>query len=236
MGEGRVLLVTGASSGIGAATARAVAAAGWRLGLAARRENELERLAAELGGPERAMAIGCDVRRWEDDQRAMEATIATFGAVDAVFANAGFGASYSFLDDDPQTWESMIATNVLGAALTIRAALPHMLERDAGHILLTGSIAGRVALPGSLYSVTKWAVGAMAESLRAELRRERGNRSIRVTLISPGAVETPFFDPLRNPELALTAEDVADAVVYALGRPATVDVSEIAIRPVAQHV
>ncbi len=189
-----------------------------------------------LGGDGTALAVGCDVGRWEDNERLVRWAIDAFGRVDAVFANAGFGASYSFLDDDPETWRAMLTTNVLGAGLTIRAALPHLLERGDGHVLLTGSVAGRVALPGSMYSVTKWAVTAMAEALRAELRRTHGNHGIRVTLINPGMVETPFFDPLRDSELALSAENVVGAVMYALDQPVNVDISEIVIRPSGQSV
>jgi NADP-dependent 3-hydroxy acid dehydrogenase YdfG len=236
MTDGRVLAITGASSGIGAATARAAAAAGYRVVLASRRLGELEALAESLGGDGTALAVGCDVGLWEDNERLIRRAIDVFGRVDAVLANAGFGASYSFLDDDPETWRALVTTNVLGAGLTIRAALPHLLERGDGHLLLTGSVAGRVALPGSMYSVTKWAVSAMAEALRAELRRTHRNHGIRVTLVSPGMVETPFFDPLRDSDLALRAENVAAAVMYALEQPANVDVNEIVIRPVGQSV
>ena len=144
-----VLLITGASSGIGAATARA-AASSYRLVLAARREDELQELAAELGGVERALAVRCDVTEW-DEVEAMAATaLERFGRIDAVFANAGFGASRGFLEESPEHWRSMVLTNVYGVALTIRATLPHLLERGDGHVLVTSSIAGRRVLPGSL--------------------------------------------------------------------------------------
>jgi NADP-dependent 3-hydroxy acid dehydrogenase YdfG len=228
-----VLLITGASSGIGAATARA-AAGGPRLVLAARRADALEDLAAELGGDERALAVQCDVTEW-DQVEAMAATaIERFGRIDAVFANAGFGATRGFLEESPEQWRSMVLTNVYGVALTIRATLPHLLERGDGHYLITSSVAGRRALPGSLYSATKWAVTAIGESLRQELRQMHENTAIRVTLIEPGMVDTPFFDSRPGPERALRDEDVARAVLFALDQPEGVDVNEILIRPTQQ--
>ena len=227
-----VLLITGASSGIGAATARAAAEQGYRLVLAARREHDLERLAGELGGEERARAVRCDVTEWDQVEALAAAAIDAFGSVDAVFANAGFGAARGFLEESPEQWRSMVLTNVLGVALTIRATLPHLLERGTGHFLITGSVAGRRALPGSLYSATKWAVTALGEALRQELRSMHDNQRIRVTLIEPGMVDTPFFDD--RPENALHDSDIAAAVIYALSQPERVDVNEILIRPSSQ--
>jgi NADP-dependent 3-hydroxy acid dehydrogenase YdfG len=234
MADDQVLIITGASSGIGAATARAAAAKGYRLVLAARREEPLERLASELGGAERVVTARCDVTEWEDNERLATAAVDAFGGFDAVFANAGFGATRGFLEETPEHWRSMVLTNVLGVAYTIRATLPHLLERDRGHYLITSSVAGRRALPGSLYSATKHAATAIGESLRAELRQMRENHSIRVTLIEPGMVDTPFFENRPGPERALQDEDVADAVVYALGRPEHVDVNEVLLRPISQ--
>jgi NADP-dependent 3-hydroxy acid dehydrogenase YdfG len=234
MADDQVLIITGASSGIGAATARAAAAKGYRLVLAARREEPLERLASELGGAERVVTARCDVTEWEDNERLATAAVDAFGGFDAVFANAGFGATRGFLEETPEHWRSMVLTNVLGVAYTIRATLPHLLERDRGHYLITSSVAGRRALPGSLYSATKHAATAIGESLRAELRQMRENHSIRVTLIEPGMVDTPFFENRPGPERALEDEDVADAVVYALGRPEHVDVNEVLLRPISQ--
>jgi NADP-dependent 3-hydroxy acid dehydrogenase YdfG len=118
--------------------------------------------------------------------------------------------------------------------LTIRATLPHMLERGDGHYLITSSVAGRRALPGSLYSATKWAVTAIGEALRQELRQIHENHSIRVTLIEPGMVDTPFFEQRPGPQRALRDEDIAGAALYALGQPPGVDVNEILIRPTQQ--
>jgi NADP-dependent 3-hydroxy acid dehydrogenase YdfG len=128
----------------------------------------------------------------------------------------------------------MVLTNVLGVAYTIRATLPHLLERGNGHFLITSSVAGRRALPGSLYSSTKMAVTGIGESLRAELRQMHENHRIRVTLIEPGMVDTPFFDNRPEPDSALRDDDIARAVSYALAQPEHVDVNEILIRPTAQ--
>jgi NADP-dependent 3-hydroxy acid dehydrogenase YdfG len=223
----RVLLITGASSGIGAATARAASAAGYRVVLAARSVDRLRSLADELGGESRALPVRCDVTEWSDQEAMVHAALERFGRLDAAFANAGFGAARGFLKETPEHWRAMVLTNVYGAALTIRAAMPALTE-SRGHLLLTGSVAGRRALPGSLYSATKWAVTGMGESARQEL----DGTGVRVTLIEPGMVDTPFFDnPVSG---ALAAEDVARAVMFALSQPPHVDVNEILVRPTAQ--
>jgi NADP-dependent 3-hydroxy acid dehydrogenase YdfG len=229
-----VLLITGASSGIGAATARA-AAPTHRLVLAARRLPELETLAAELGGAERALAVRCDVSEWEEVEAMVAAALERFGRIDAVFANAGFGATRGFLEESVEHWRSMVLTNVYGAALTIRATLPHLLERGTGHFFITSSVAGRLALPGSLYSATKWAATAIGESLRSELRQMHDNTAIKVTLIEPGIVDTDFFDN-RPGDAVLHDEDIAKAVLYALEQRPGVDVNEILIRPTVQPI
>ena len=223
-----VLLITGASSGIGAATARLLAGEGWRLILAARSIAELEALAEELGGSDRAVAVECDVAVWADQQAAVTVALEHFGRLDAAWANAGFGGQRSFLADTVENWRDMVLTNVYGAALTIRATLP-ALKDSQGHLLLTGSVAGRRAIPGSLYSATKHAVHAMGESARQEL----DGTGVRVTVIAPGMVDTPFFAkvPLDVP---LEAADVARAVLFALSQPPHVDVNEILVRPTAQ--
>jgi NADP-dependent 3-hydroxy acid dehydrogenase YdfG len=220
-------LITGASSGIGAETARHAADAGYRLVLAARSTDRLENLARELGGPDRALAVQCDVTEWDQQRAMVNAALEQFGQLDVVFANAGFGAARGFLNESPEQWRSMVLTNVYGAALTIRATLD-AVKQAKGHFLLTGSVAGRRALPGSLYSATKWAVTAMGESLRLELN----DSGVRVTLIEPGMVDTPFFDnPVSN---ALQPEDIARAVMFAVSQPPHVDVNEMLVRPTAQ--
>jgi NADP-dependent 3-hydroxy acid dehydrogenase YdfG len=221
-------LITGASSGIGAATARHAAAAGWRLALAARSQDRLQSLAEELGGGERAIAVQCDVTDWDAQQRLVADTLEAFGQLDAAFANAGFGGPRGFLNDTPEHWREMVLTNVYGAALTLRATIP-ALKQSSGHVLLTSSVAGRRALPGSMYSCTKHAVTAMGEAARQDLH----GSGIRVTLIEPGMVDTPFFD--NRPQDALHDDDIARAVIYAISQPPHVNVNEILVRPTAQQ-
>ena len=224
----RVFLITGASTGIGAQTARRAAHEGYRVVLAARSEDKIHALADELGGEQRAIAVRCDVTEWDDQRALVERALEAFGRVDVAFANAGFGGARGFTKETPETWKDMVLTNVYGAALTIRATIDHLRE-SSGHLLLTGSVAGRRALPGSLYSATKWAVTAMGESARQELN----GSGVRVTLVEPGMVDTPFFD--NRPSNALEADDIARAVLFAVSQPAHVDVNEILIRPTAQE-
>src|SRR3954469_3913284 len=227
--DDRVLLITGASSGIGAATARQAVAAGWRVALAARSEDKLGELAGEVG-EDSALAQRCDVTEFEDQERLVAAALERFGRIDAVFANAGFGAKRGFLEEDPDFWRSMVLTNVLGVAYTIRATMPHLQDRGSGHYLITSSVAGRRALPGSLYSSTKWAVTGMAGSLRQELRA--ADSRVRGTVIEPGMVDTAFFE--NRPSDALEADDVARIAMFVLDQPERVDVNEILVRPVRQ--
>jgi NADP-dependent 3-hydroxy acid dehydrogenase YdfG len=222
-----VFLITGASSGIGAATARRAAAEGYRLVLAARSKDKLTALADELGGSERAIAVTCDVKDFGQQEAMVQAALDAFGRIDVAFANAGFGAKRGFLEETPELWRDMVLTNVLGCAYTIRATIPSLKE-STGHLLLTSSVAGRRALPGSLYSATKHAVTAMAESARQELN----DTGVRVTAIEPGMVDTPFFD--NRPANALEPDDIARAVLFAVQQPPHVDVNEILIRPVSQ--
>ena len=228
MADEPVLVITGASTGIGAATASRAIEFGYRVVLAARSEDTLERLAGELGGQEKARAVRCDVTSWEDQQALVATAIETFGRMDAFFANAGFGAARGFLEESVPHWKSMIDTNIYGAALSIRASLAHFREQDSGHLILTSSVAGRRVITGSLYSATKWAVTAMGEALRQEM----ADTAVKMTLIEPGMVDTPFFE--NRPSGALEADDVARAVMFALTQPPHVDVNEILVRPINQ--
>lgn len=219
----KVLLITGASSGIGAATAKAAAAAGWRLALAARSRDRLESLAGEIGSE--VLTIPTDVTDFESQTRMAEETVARHGRIDAVFANAGIGGEPGgFSGAPPESWRRMVDTNILGVAYTLRTTLSH-LKSSRGHVLITSSVSGRRVIAGSMYSATKWAVTAIGYNLREELR----GTGIRVTLIEPGIVDTPFFDEPK-PD-GLRPEDVARAVVYALDQPAGVDLHELTILP-----
>ena len=229
MADRQVLVITGASTGIGAATARRAVEFDTRVVLAARSEDKLSGLAGELGGDEHAIAVRCDVTSWDDQQALVRTALERFGRMDAFFANAGFGAKRGFLEESVEHWKSMIDTNVLGAALSIRAALGHFRDNGGrGHMLLTSSVAGRRTLPGSLYSATKWAVTAMGHALRAEV----ADTDIKTTIIEPGMVDTPFFED--RPDGALEPDDVARAVMFALTQPGGVDVNEILVRPIRQ--
>jgi len=228
-GSSRVFLITGASSGIGAATARRAVQEGHRVVLAARGEDRLRDLAEEVGGARHAATVRCDVTEWQDVQDMTAAALDAFGRLDVVFANAGFGAPRGFAASDVEHWRTMVLTNVYGAALTIRATM-EPLKAARGHLILTGSVAGRRSMPGSLYSATKFAVTGMAESARLELN----GTGVRVTVVEPGKVDTPFFD--ERPEDALEADDVARVVLFAVSQPAHVDLNEILVRPTAQDV
>jgi NADP-dependent 3-hydroxy acid dehydrogenase YdfG len=196
--------------------------------LAARSNDRLAKLSSDLGGEERALPIQCDVIDWDQQRVVVEGALEHFGRLDVAFANAGVGARRGFLEETPEHWRTMILTNVYGVALTIRAAMP-ALKESRGHLLLTGSVAGRRALPGSLYSATKWAVTAMGENVRQELN----DTGVRVTVIEPGMVDTPFFSR-GAPDDVLQADDVARAVMFAVSQPPHVDVNEILVRPTAQ--
>jgi len=193
--------------------------------LAARSEDKLEGLAGEL--PE-AIAVRCDVTEWNDQQALVKRALDEYGRIDVAFANAGFGGPRGFDKGDVEHWKAMVLTNVYGAALTIRATREALIGTK-GHLLLTGSVAGRRALQGSLYSATKWAVTGMGESARQDFN----GTGVRVTLIEPGMVDTPFFE--NPPQIeALQADDIARAVMFAVQQPPHMDVNEILIRPTDQ--
>jgi NADP-dependent 3-hydroxy acid dehydrogenase YdfG len=221
----RSIFITGASSGIGAATARAAAKAGWRVGLFARSEETLAGLADEIGGG--AMALPGNVR----DLDAVTDTVARFaeaaGGLHAAFANAGKGLDTPGTEEgDPEEWRDLIDINIMGVLYTARAALPH-LRKTQGHLVMTGSAAGRRHIPGSIYGATKWFVHGYAGNM-AEAMREWGGRC---TVIAPGMVDTAFFEE-RKPD-KLQAEDVAAAVLHAIDAPERVGVREIFLMP--QH-
>jgi len=220
----RSVLVTGGNRGIGLAIAQRLAADGHKVAVTHRGS----------GAPEGLFGVECDVTEWDQVEALRDAALERFGRIDVVFANAGFGATRGFLEESPEHWRSMVLTNVLGPALTIRATLPHMLERGDGHYLITSSVAGRRPLPGSLYSATKFAATTIGEALRQELRQVKENDRIKVTLIEPGITDTEFFDD-KPAEWALRDEDIAREVLHALTAPPGVEINEILIRPTAQR-
>ena len=219
-----VLLITGASTGIGAETARAAAGAGWRVGLVARSRDKLEALAEE-SGPDRAEILPCDVADAAAQQEAVDAVVARWGRLDAAFANAGLGATApGFAGGELSNWRDMIEVNVWGLIATCKAAMGE-LRKTRGHMLLTGSRAGRRTMKGSVYSATKHFVHGFAANLEEEMREWGG----RCTVIAPGMVDTPFFDDPK-PD-ALAPADVAQSVVWALSQPRHVAVGEIYLTP-----
>ena len=230
--DDKVFLITGASTGIGMETARLAVKSGYRVVLGARSQNKLEQLAAALGGKQRALAVVCDVSDWTSLQSLVEASIQAYGRIDVAFANAGgvWGSGYVGGEDTPELWQQMLMTNVFGAAALARLTLPELIRRK-GHLLLTGSVVGRVAPPNNFYSATKWAITGMAESLRKELL----GSEVRVTLVEPGKVDTPFWR-VRPDDPMILAEDIARAVMFAVSQPSHVDVNEILVRPVGQQL
>ncbi|NTW52526.1 MAG: SDR family oxidoreductase [Chlorobiaceae bacterium] len=228
----KVFLITGASSGIGEATARRAAEAGFNVVLAARSSGKLESLSDELGR-DRSLAVTCDVSSIESQQNLLHQVFQRFGRIDVVFANAGFsdGSRFHKGEADLERWREMVLVNVFGAAATARLTLPELVK-SGGHILLTGSVAGRITSSPALYSATKWALTGIAQGIRNDV----AGTGVRVTLLNPGAVETPFWDYLKKPdhEKWLYPDDVARAVLYAVNEPPHVDVNEILIRPTGQ--
>lgn len=241
----KVAIVTGASSGIGAATAIALAAEGAKVALVARRADRLEALVQQIkdsGGT--AIAITADIT---DDAQAHDIlykTQAEWQQVDILVNNAGVMLLGAIDGADTEDWRRMFNINVLGLMYATHAALPLMKQRQQGHIINISSVAGRVANAGTgVYNATKWAVGAFSESLRKEVYKD----NIRVTIIEPGLVATELAQHITNPEAkartvefygsvkTLESEDIAAAIVYAVTQPSHVNVNEILIRPTEQE-
>ena len=219
----KTLFITGASTGIGAATARAAVASGWQVGLFARSADRLAALAGELG--DAALALPGDATDLGQLEAAVAATVARFGGLEAAFANAGRGVDRPGTEaGDPAEWRAVVDLNIMGLLHTAKAVLP-ALRRSRGHLVLTGSAAGRRHLRGSVYGATKWFVQGYAGNLADEMAEWGG----RVTLITPGMVDTSFFSQPKPG--AIRPEDVAKAVVFALEAGPTAVVREIHILP-----
>ena len=219
----KTLFITGASSGIGAATARAAAAAGWNVGLFARSEDKLRSLAEEVG--EAALVLPGDATDPEAQKQAIETLVSRFGQLDAAFANAGRGTSQAGTENgDPADWKGMVDINVMGALYTAHASLPH-LRKTTGTYVVTGSAAGRRHIKGSIYSATKWFIHGFAGNLADEMAEWGG----RCMVVSPGMVNTEFFDEEKPDKLQ--PEDVAHAVMHALEAPKRASIREIHLMP-----
>ena len=239
----QVALVTGASSGIGVAVARALAQRGVRVALAARRADRLQALADELmsDGRSDALALTCDVRNPDDVQAAVKQTLDRWGQLDILVANAGFGYRAPLIEGDITRWKDMIDTNVYGLLLTLKYGVPPMLDRKRGHVIVTSSVAGRVpTLLGSAYCGSKFAATAIADVLRQEV----GPQGVRVTTVEPGVVLSEFQEVANYPPgilenmlkgaTPLVPGDIARAVVFAIEQPAHYAVNEIVVRPTGQ--
>ncbi|GAA5072578.1 SDR family NAD(P)-dependent oxidoreductase [Roseibacterium beibuensis] len=219
----KTLFITGASTGIGAATAHAAAKAGWNVALFARSRDKLDALAAEIG--DQALALPGDATSYDDQAQAMQKTVDHFGRLDAAFANAGHGLDTPGTEaGDPEEWRSLVDLNIMGLLYTAKAAIPH-LKPNKGSIVLTGSAAGRRHLKGSIYGASKWFVHGYAGNLAEEMREWGG----RCTVIAPGMVDTPFFSEAKPDKLK--PEDVADAVMHALQADPRNTVLEIHLFP-----
>lgn len=222
----RVMLITGASTGIGRATALAAAESGFAVCIGARTETKLEQLATELGAD--ALARTCDVTDPMSVEGFVKAAVDRFGKIDVVFANAGIGGQPGgFSSAPPQSWNDLLMTNVFGLALTLQAVTAQ-LRKNRGHAVINSSAASRRSIAGSMYSASKWAATGIGHGFRKELE----GSGVRVTIIEPGIVDTPFFDDPK-PGM-LQPEDVARAVLYAVDQPEHVEVHELTILPTRQ--
>ncbi len=220
----KTLFITGASSGIGEATAKAAAAAGWNVGLFARSEDKLNQIAADIG--DQALVLTGDATNYDAQKDAIAKLVEKFGGLDAVFANAGRGTSQAGTENgDPQDWKGMVDLNIMGALYTAHAALPH-LRKTTGQYVVTGSLAGRRHLKGSIYGSTKWFIHGFAGNLADEMAEWGG----RCMVVSPGMVNTAFFDEAKPDKLQ--PDDVAQAVLHALEAPAHASIREIHLMPV----
>ncbi len=225
----KTLFITGGTSGIGEATARHAVAEGHQVYVTGRQRQRLDDFLTSFEGEARERITGeiVDASSWEQTERAVQACIAHFGKMDVAFANAGFSSRGDLLTGDPESWRDMINTNILGAALLIKATLPALTERR-GHFLFTGSVSGRKAYPGNLYTATKWAITGLAESLRQQVV----GSGVRVSIIAPGHVETPLW--AEPPVAWMKPDDVARVVMWVLKQPEHVDVSEVIVRALGQ--
>jgi NADP-dependent 3-hydroxy acid dehydrogenase YdfG len=248
--DGTVALVTGASSGIGAATARVLAAQGAAVAVAARRKERLDELAEAIEGDGgRALTLEVDVTDQDQAKSAVQRTVDELGRLDTLVNNAGVMLLGPAVDAPTDEWDRMIDLNLKGLLYCAHAAMPHLLaaaedgERKVADMVNISSVAGRVARAGSgVYNLTKWGVGAFSESLRQEVT----GRHVRVSVVEPGAVATELTDHLRDEVResvrqrfadvdVLEAQDIADAIQYIVTRPRRVAVNEMLVRPTQQE-
>src|SRR5215467_2566897 len=242
--EGKVIVITGASSGLGEAAARHLSAQGASVALGARRVDRLNALADELanrGG--RAVAVATDVTRRDEVKRLVDRAVQMFGRLDVIINNAGLMPQSLLERLKIDEWDRMIDVNIKGVLYGIAAALPYMQQQKSGHFINVSSVAGHKVRPGgTVYSATKHAVRVISEGLRQEVKPY----NIRTTLISPGAVDTELPDTITDPDVsenmrkfyddyAIPPDSFAQAVAFAMSQPPNVDVNEILYRPTRQE-
>ncbi|SAL01776.1 oxidoreductase [Caballeronia calidae] len=243
--EGKVVVITGASSGMGEAAARHLAELGASVVLAARRTDRIEKVAAEItskGG--KAVAVSTDVTSLEDTQKLVDTAVETFGRIDVLVNNAGLMPLSLVEQAKVDEWNQMIDVNLRGVLHGMAAALPYMKEQKSGHIISTASVAAYKIFPSAaVYCATKFAVRALSEGLRQEVTPY----NIRTTLISPGAVKTELLDHISDKDVqsanadyvgkvGISPESYARMVAFAISQPEDVDVNEIVFRPTAQEL
>jgi NADP-dependent 3-hydroxy acid dehydrogenase YdfG len=237
----KVIVITGASSGMGEATARKLFELGAKVVLAARREDKLQAIVAELGA--NAMYVKTDVSKRTDLDNLIQQAIARFGQVDVLWNNAGIMPTSFFDEGKVEEWDRMIDVNIKGVLYGINAVLPHMLERAQGHIMTTSSMGGLNTFPsGGVYSCTKFGVRAMMDTLRKEV-----GETIKVTTLFPGTVSTALGHDITSPKVKALYGDfgnlprmdpvaIANAVVYALSQPDNITINEVMLRPLGKTV
>jgi NADP-dependent 3-hydroxy acid dehydrogenase YdfG len=243
--EGKVVVITGASSGLGEATARHLSALGTVVVLGARRVDHIESLARELTGRGgKALAVATDVTHYEQVKRLVDAAVQEYGRIDVMINNAGLMPHSPLERLRIDEWDRMIDVNVKGVLYGIAAALPYMKQQRAGHFINVSSVAGHKVTPaGAVYAATKHAVRALSEGLRQEVKPY----NIRTTVISPGAVATELPESITEPDVAerihkfyegfaIPADSFARAVAFAISQPDDVDVNEILFRPTRQEL
>ncbi|WP_413670290.1 SDR family oxidoreductase [Mucilaginibacter sp. Mucisp86] len=235
----KVIVITGASSGIGASAARKLAQLGAKVVLAARREDQLKALVEEIGG--NAIYVVTDVTKRADLDNLIQRAITKFGHVDVMWNNAGIMPISFFEEGLVDEWDKMIDINIKGVLYGINAVLPHMLGRGEGHIVSTSSVGGLKTSPGiGVYSGTKFAVKAIMETLREEVAQ-----TIKVTTIYPGATKSELGHDITSPKIKslygnlanmpkLDEEAIANAVIYAISQPDNISVNEVVVRPLGQ--
>ncbi|MBK1888242.1 MULTISPECIES: SDR family oxidoreductase [Marinobacter] len=220
----KIVLITGASSGIGAATAEKLIEAGHKVVITARSTGKLNDIVKRWGN-DRVLAVTADVSKLNEITNVVDKAIETFGRLDVVFANAGTGVNAPGIENgDPDEWKTMLDVNINALLFTAKASLPALKETQ-GHFIITSSIAGKITLKGSVYGASKWFAYGFGQNLAAEMAEWNG----RCTTICPGMVNTPFFDEAKPDKL--DPSDIADAVVYAISADPRCDVREITLMP-----